>query len=227
MHISDGILSRELLIGTNLLAGLGVVRGLAVTDYERVPRVGVLAAVFFVASFIHINVGPVSVHLLMNGLLGILLGWAAFPALAAAFLLQAILLQYGGVTALGANVLCGALPAVLCYYLFGGGCRRAVSARAAFTWGSVCGVVSVLLTCVGLVVVLLLSHSENYRVVAKAVVVAHIPVCVVEGFVVGSCVAFLRQVRPELLLPPVEGRKSLGGEDATEGESGRDAEGMS
>ena len=42
-------------------------------------------------------------HLILNGLLGMLLGWAAFPSIFVALMLQAILFQYGGITVLGVN----------------------------------------------------------------------------------------------------------------------------
>ena len=45
----------------------------------------------FVASLVHVPVGPSSMHLVLNGLLGLLLGWAAFPAILVGLLLQAVL----------------------------------------------------------------------------------------------------------------------------------------
>ena len=65
--------------------------------------VAILAAAFFVGSLIHVPIGPSSVHLILNGLLGMLLGWAAFPSIFVALMLQAILFQYGGITVLGVN----------------------------------------------------------------------------------------------------------------------------
>ena len=62
--------------------------------------VAILAAHFFVGSLIHVPVGPSSVHVVLNGLLGMLLGWAAFPSIFVALMLQAILFQYGGITVL-------------------------------------------------------------------------------------------------------------------------------
>ena len=84
MHIADGILSVPVIAATSALALAGVGIGLAKVDHEDIPQVGVMAAVFFVTSLIHINIGPVSVHLMLTGLLGLLLGWTAFPALAVA-----------------------------------------------------------------------------------------------------------------------------------------------
>ena len=44
-----------------------------------------------------------SAHLILNGLLGVVLGWAAFPVIFVALLLQAVLFQFGGFTVLGVN----------------------------------------------------------------------------------------------------------------------------
>ena len=206
MHITDGALSQQVMIATNVLAAIGVGIGLAKTDYERVPRVGVLASVFFVASLIHIPAGVSSVHLLLNGLLGFLLGWSAFPALAAALLLQAVIMGFGGITALGANILNTAVPALLCYALFAGPCRRAATARGAFIFGALAGATGVVLTCLMLSFSLYLSNPEGYLPVIKMVLVMHLPVAGIESVVVGAAAAFLYRVRPELLCAPVHDR---------------------
>jgi hypothetical protein len=73
----------------------------------------------FVASLVHFTVGPSSVHLLLTGLTGIILGWAAFPAM-----LVGLFLQAGGLISFGANVMNMAVPAVVC-----GGLFRLFSAR--------------------------------------------------------------------------------------------------
>ena len=81
MHISEGVLSAPVLLtGAALTAG-GVAVGLKKMDSEKVPLVGVLSSAFFGASLIHVPVGPSAVHLVLNGLLGLLLGWSAFPAI--------------------------------------------------------------------------------------------------------------------------------------------------
>ncbi|WP_020590850.1 cobalt transporter CbiM [Kiloniella laminariae] len=125
MHIVDGALSNPVLIGGGLLAASGVAYSLKKLEPEDLPRVGVLSAVFFVASLIHVPLGFSSVHLILNGLLGIILGWAAFPALAVALLLQAVFFGFGGLTVLGVNAVNIAFPAVLVYYL----CRWGLSAE--------------------------------------------------------------------------------------------------
>ncbi|HUT24634.1 MAG TPA: cobalt transporter CbiM [Sumerlaeia bacterium] len=205
MHIADGVLSGPVLAATGALAAAGVAVGLRQMDYERVPRVGVLASAFFVASLIHVPIGLASAHLILNGLTGFLLGWAAFPALAAALLLQAILFGYGGLIALGANLVNMALPAVACYYLFARRLRPAWGGRQLFSLGFLAGVMSIALSCVLMALALYLSGREFLAAIV-AISLAHVPVAAIEGFVTGSAVAFLQKVRPEFLAAPLRSR---------------------
>lgn len=196
MHISEGVLSAPVLVAGAAVAAAGVAVGLKQLDEERIPRAALLSAAFFVASLIHVPIGPSSAHLILNGLVGLLLGWAAFPAILVALILQGVLFGFGGITTLGVNTLIMAAPAVACHHLFGrlihGGQRVALAGAFA------CGFLSVLLA--GLVVALALTFTEAaFFEVAAAVVVANLPVMVVEGVVTGFCVAFLRRVQPDLL----------------------------
>jgi len=202
MHIADGALSTEVMVVTNVAAVAAVGGSLRAIDYERVPRIGVLAAVFFLASFIHIKIGPSSVHLLLNGLLGLLLGWAALPALAVALFLQAILFGYGGLTSLGANILVMGLPALAVGWLFGRPCRQANGPGTAGLWGGLAGGLAVLLACFAMMGALHLSRPQAYRLAIRALLLAHIPVIVVEAAVVGAAASLLHRVRPDLLAPP-------------------------
>ncbi|WVM90120.1 energy-coupling factor ABC transporter permease [Halopseudomonas pachastrellae] len=76
-----------------------------------------MGAAFFIASTVHVPVGVGSVHLVLNGLAGLLLGWSVFPLFFVALLLQAALFSFGGFMVLGANLLTMAVPAVLCHLL--------------------------------------------------------------------------------------------------------------
>ena len=196
MHISEGVLSGPVLVSGAALAAAGTAIGLKKIDYDRIAQVGILAASFFVASLIHVPIGPASIHLIMNGLVGLLLGWAAFPAILVALLLQGIFFQYGGITTLGVNTIIMALPAVVCYHLFApflGRGRRAVLAAA---FG--CGFCSVLLGAV-IVGLALMFTEEGFFEVATLVVTAHLPVMIIEGFITAFTVMFLRKVQPSML----------------------------
>jgi cobalt/nickel transport system permease protein len=199
MHLADAALSTPVMAGTNGLAALAVGLGLRGIDARRVPRVGVLAAVFFLASFIRVPIGPSSVHLLLNGLLGLLLGAAALPALCVALFLQSVLLGYGGFSALGANVLIMGLPAFAVGVLLAPRCRTAPGARAAAAWGAAAGAGAVALTCLTAALLLHVSDAVAYAATVKALILAHLPVAAVEAAVTAAAVAFLFRVRPEAL----------------------------
>ena len=198
MHVTEGILSWPVLAVGAAGAAAGVAVGLKKIEQEQLPRVAVLASAFFVASLIHVPVGPASAHLVLIGLIGLILGWQAFPAVLVALLLQAVLFGYGGLTTLGVNTLTMSLPAVACHYIFNRAVRTAGSSAVAFGFGFAAGVVGLLIGTLLLGAALCLTGNE-FRLVAQWVVLGHAPVMIVEGFVTGAVVVALRQVRPELL----------------------------
>ncbi len=202
-HLVDGALSGPVVAAATALAVGGVAIGLKHLDAERIPRVGLLSAVFFVAALIHVPVGPASTHLILAGLMGVILGWAAFPAILVGVLLQTVMFGFGGITVIGVNTLNLALPAVVCGVLCGPGIRNG-SPAAAVAWGFVAGALSVALVALAVGVTLALSGSA-FVPVAKLVLIAHIPVMVVEGALVAACVGLVRKVKPDLLCPSLRG----------------------
>lgn len=197
MHISEGICSPPVLAAGMVLAAAGVAYGMKKIDTESIPKVGVLSSAFFVASLIHVPIGPTSVHLVLNGLMGLLLGWAAFPAIMIALLLQGVLFQYGGLTTLGVNTVNMALPAVISYYLFKGMVREGGVKKVAIA-GFACGFVSLTLSIAGVALTLLLTQKA-FLVTVEVVLVAHIPVMVIEGIVSTFALIFLKKVKPEII----------------------------
>ncbi len=197
MHISEGVLSAPVLVAGAALTAVGVAVGLKKMDYEKIPQVAVLTSAFFVASLIRVPVGPSAVHLVLNGLLGIILGWAAFPAILVGVALQGLLFQFGGLTTLGVNTFIMAMPAILCHYLFGRGIAHRHSG-VAMALAFACGFFAVLLSSL-LLALCLIFTGESFLQAAKVLVLAHLPVMVLEGVVVAFCLAFLMKVKPELL----------------------------
>ena len=197
MHISEGVLSGPVLAGGAVISAAGLALGLKNIDYDKLPRVALLSAVFFVASLIHLPVGPSSIHLVLNGLVGLILGWAAFPALFVGLVLQAVLFQFGGLTVLGVNTATMALPAVLGYYLFAPLLRRGGKTApvvAAFAAGFSAIFFSAVLTGLSLY-----SSGEAFLGAAWAIVAANFPGMILEGLITAVAVMFLRKVKPELL----------------------------
>ncbi len=197
MHISEGVLGAPVLVAGAALSAAGLAIGLKKMDYERLPQTALLAAAFFVASLVHVPIGPTKAHLVLNGLLGVLLGWGAFPALFVGLALQAVVFQYGGLTTLGVNTLNMALPALLCSWF----CARWVkngSPAAATTAAFLAGAGAILLSAL-MVALCLASVGEPLFNVAWLVLAAHLPVALIEGVLTATVVGFLRRVRPAML----------------------------
>ncbi|MCO8145188.1 cobalt transporter CbiM [Rhodovulum tesquicola] len=196
MHIVDGALANEVVIGGAALAAGGIALGLRRLPLEKIPAAGVLSASFFVASLIHVPIGPSSVHLIMNGLAGLILGWAAFPALFVGLLLQAVFFGFGGLTVLGVNTVNIALPAVIVYYV----CRRGVTRGTplvAAIWAGFGGALAIALTT-ALVGLSLMLSGDAFIPAAKLVFFAHIPVMVIEGLLSAAAIYLAAQVKPDL-----------------------------
>ncbi|PJE27837.1 cobalt/nickel transport system permease protein [Pseudooceanicola antarcticus] len=196
MHIVDGALSNPVVIGGALFAVAGIARGLRSLELERIPVAGVLSASFFVASLIHVPIGPSSVHLILNGLAGLMLGWAAFPALFVGLLLQAVFFGFGGLTVLGVNTLNIALPAVLAWLLFGRLMARGSPLQGAL-WAGLGGATAIAGTTVMVALSLALTGDE-FLTAAKLILVAHVPIMVIEALLTGFAVLLARKVKPEL-----------------------------
>lgn len=197
MHIADGILPVSLVAG-GLVGGAAVVAtSLRWLAPANVPRVGLLTAAFFVASSIHVPVGPVPVHLLLHGLVGIVLGPLSSIAIVVALALQALLLFEGGISVIGFNLLtmtCGAMLARTLFDLLGGPTHPTRAAAAGFLGGAVAVCSSALLVVVGLWLA-----GEEWLRLRHLVLFAHLPIALIEGCVVGSAAAFIVKVKPDLL----------------------------
>ncbi|WP_250125253.1 cobalt transporter CbiM [Chroococcidiopsis sp. CCMEE 29] len=210
MHIPDGILPGSIAIAGYAAAG-------GVTWYslrqikrdrhpqENIPKASLLTAAFFVASWIHIPVPPTSVHLVLNGLLGTILGYYAFPAILIGLFFQAVMFQHGGLSTLGVNATMFGIPAILAYHLFQ---LRHIVGRDNRVWT---GIFAFLAGAGGLGMAVVIFFAliitnipanidvEAERTVVYGLVLAHIPLMAIEGAFTAAVALFLKQVKPELL----------------------------
>ena len=204
MHIAEGVLSPAILGVGAVLTLTGTALGLRKLEYDRLAAVGILSAAFFVASLIHVPVGLSSAHLIMNGLAGVLLGWAAFPSILVALLLQALLFQFGGITVLGVNTFTMGFAAVASWYVFRAVCRLCPGMAGVRAGAFMGGALGVALAAV-LTALALAFTDEGFWLAARLLLLAHLPVMLVEGLVTMFTVSFIMRVRPELLgMPPVQ-----------------------
>jgi len=210
MHIPDGILPLPVTGAgyavTAVTTWYSVRRINQQEDPRRdVPKASLLTAAFFVASWIHVPVPPTSIHLVLNGLLGALLGYYAFPAILIGLFFQAVMFGHGGLTTLGINAMIMGLPAIVAHYIF-----RLRKARGGETqkktgvFGFLAGVVAMGISVALFVVILLTNLPAEIDVVSEkaaiyALAIAHIPLIFIEGAITALVTTFLRRVRPGVL----------------------------
>ena len=197
VHISDGVLPPAMLAAGFLLALILLFFSMRGMLIEEIPKISLITAALFVASLVHFPVGPTSVHLVMNGLAGILLGRRAFIGVFVALTLQAVFFQHGGLTVLGVNAFNIGVPALLAWQMFER--RRGLeSPRLEVVFGALAGGLTVL-TSVLMVSLELLALGEAFNEISLLVIGAHLPVILIESLVVGGAAGFLIRVKPEML----------------------------
>ena len=196
MHIADGIVSGPVIgagfVGMALLAA-ATMRNV---EMDEIPKLSVAAAVFFVASFIHIPLVVASIHLILNGLVGVILGKRAFVAIMLGVILQSFF-GFGGVTVIGVNAVMLGGGALLAYGVWQ--LRHYVSLpNKEVVFGALAGALGIFFS--GCVLALaLVTTGEAFLVSAKLVIQYHLVLMVLEGAVTGACVGFLAKAKPDLL----------------------------
>jgi cobalt/nickel transport system permease protein len=197
VHISDGVLPLAMLAAGFLFTLILLVFSMRNIRIEEIPKVSLITAALFVASLVHFPIGPTSVHLIMNGLAGILLGRRAFIGVFVALTLQAVFFQHGGLSVLGVNAFNIGVPALLAWQLFEK--RRGLeSPHLEAVFGALAGGLAVLASVL-LVSLELLALGEAFNEISLLVIGAHLPVMIIEALVVGAAAGFLLKVKPEML----------------------------
>ena len=201
MHIPDGVLSPTVVASGVVATGALTAYAASKTKSRELPKISLLTGAFFVASLVSLPLpGPTCVHPMLAALLGILLGSKAIIAILAGLGLQALLLQYGGITTLGINTLMVALPAMAgarLYYFLGG------RVDSLFARGFISGLVSTMLVGVFLALVMYFSderYGEGYFSLVNIILLTHLVLAaVVEGPVTGFALKYLNQARPHFI----------------------------
>lgn len=198
VHLSDGAIATPWQIGGFVGAAVLFALGTWKLTEDWVPRIGVLTAAFFIGSTIHIKLAvlPTSVHLVLNGLVGVTLGRRAPLAVIVGLILQFLLLAHGGLWTLGLNACIIGIPAVVAGQLFPPLRRMGVPA---FPLGCLLGAGAAGGAVVLNFLVLLVGGKDDWETLAKLVLLAHVPVVIVEGLMLGVVVRYLEKVKPELL----------------------------
>jgi cobalt/nickel transport system permease protein len=208
MHIPDGFLSAPVWVAAGALSAAAVAASSArlgrTMQEKQVPLMGVTAAFIFAAQMVNFPIASgTSGHLVGGVLAALLLGpWAGTLVMTAVLVVQALLFQDGGITALGANVLnMGVLPCLLGFVAYRllrrllSGTRGALASAFLTAWLMV--VLSALLASVQIA----LSGTIPLRLVLPAMVGVHALIGIGEGLITAAALAFLLRVRKDLVHP--------------------------
>ncbi|MFX4232451.1 cobalt transporter CbiM [Aliarcobacter butzleri] len=195
MHISDGIISIEVATVSAVATLVFCVYSFKNLTNEKIALVASMSALFFVTSFIHIPFGVTQIHLMLIGFIGIFLGSVAFISIAIALILQALLLGFGGLSSLGANILVMALPAYLVYLIFKLEILKRLNEKVKFF---LVGFLGVFISSLLLFSVLVFSKDE-YLAVAYSIIAVNIPTMILEGIVTMFLLFYIKKSMPKLL----------------------------
>ena len=199
MHLSEGVLHTPVLLAGVALAVVGVAVGLRRLESERLPLTALFAAAFFVAGTIHVPVGIGSVHLILNGMAGLFLGWAVFPAFLIALLLQVLFFSFGGFAVLGVNLCVMALPAVAAHYVLRGYLKPDMGPMAKLIVGLGAGIIGVGGAGALASLVLALNGGKHYQDLIALLLLSHLPVFVLDGMISYGVISLLSKMYPSAL----------------------------
>ena len=203
MHLSEGVLHAPVLLANAVLAAGGVAIGLRKLEQERLPLTALFAAAFFVAGTIHVPVGIGSVHLILNGMAGLFLGWTVFPAFLIALLLQVLFFSFGGFAVLGVNLCIMAIPAIIAHYLWRARLRPQMSLKDRLFVGIGAGVVGVGGAAALASLELMLDGGKSYTDLVWLLLASHLPVFVLDSVISVGVISLLCKIYPDALNPSV------------------------
>lgn len=228
MHIPDGILPAQVSAVGYAIAAPLIGYSLRRIEHQShqhpagvartLPKAALLTATFFVASSLYLPAPPPlgTLHLLMNGLLGAVLGYYAIPAIVIGLLFQALLLGHGGLTTLGLNTLLLGIPALLSHHLFewrhwlmsklkG---RGLISTQVIYgLLGGLAGFVGVMGAALLFFALVILTipadmNAGTEQAAISLMTLVNLPLAILEGLFTASFVVFILRTKPDLLDGP-------------------------
>ncbi|WP_337103152.1 energy-coupling factor ABC transporter permease [Paenibacillus sp. YIM B09110] len=198
LHIPDGFLDAKAWITTTAVGAAAVAYSLnktklAVSSSKQVPMVALIGSFVFAAQMINFPIaGATSGHFLGGALTSILFGpWIGTIVMAAVLIIQALVFQDGGITVLGANILCTGFIGCFVGYgvykagmkLFGGKGRIFITFIA--SW------LSIVAASAGVGLLLAWSGTFELGLALKAMVGWHMLIGIGEGLITTLVTGYL------------------------------------
>ena len=206
MHIPDGFLTANTWVPAWIISigGIGYcIRKVGQLLKDRViPLMGVMSAFIFAAQMLNFPVaGGTSGHLLGGVLAVVLVGpYAGAVVIAIVLIVQCLVFQDGGLTALGANIfnmsIIGSMGGYLIYNLV----RKAIGNNKGIIIGAaIAAWLSVVVASCACAVELAISGTSPLKVALPAMALVHMLIGAGEAAITYLVVAFVLKVRPDLI----------------------------
>lgn len=193
MHISEGILNQEIVVTSSIIAVTLVAYTMYKLDKKDIAKTACMSAIFFVASFIHVPIGPASIHLVLSGLIGAFVGINAILAIFVALVLQAFLFGFGGVSVIGINLIIVGIPAILGRYFL----RLSFVKYQKIMW-FLAGFVPILISSILLSLTLILN-GKSFVAIATLILASNSVLMVVEGVITMFALNYIYKIDKGIL----------------------------
>lgn len=206
MHIPDGFLDTKIWAPMSVVAAGIVAYASKQVNKElgekQIPLMGVMGAFVFAAQMINFPVaGGTSGHFLGGLLSAVLLGpWSAVLVMTANFIVQCLLFQDGGLTALGANIFnMGILGCLVGYAIYKaianaiGGNKGLLIGTAVAAW------CSVMLASAACAIEIALSGTIPFSLVFPAMMGVHTLIGLGEALISTVALSYVLKVREDII----------------------------
>lgn len=206
MHIPDGFLN--LPTWSSLYAVSGGTLALAFKKVKQafkeksIPLMGVISAFIFAAQMLNFPVaGGTSGHLIGGVLAAILLGpWAGIIVISAVLVVQCLLFQDGGITALGANIFnMGIIGSGLGYLIYDKIRKLIPDNKGILTATAIASWLAVVIASFACALELGLSGLVKFKVVIPAMVGVHTLIGIGEAIITVLVISVILKLRPDLI----------------------------
>jgi len=205
MHIPDGFLSPSVFI-----SGWAVALGFLTYAFRKtqqmlkekiIPLMGVMAAFIFAAQMLNFPVlGGTSGHLLGGVLAAVTLGpFAASIVISLVLVVQCLIFQDGGITALGANIFNMAIIGTIASYYFYRVLRQALLKKNILVSVFIAAWFSVVFAASFCAMELSLSGVSPLKIVLPAMLFVHVFIGLGEAIITTLVLSFILKVRPDLI----------------------------
>jgi len=206
MHIPDGFLDTKTWVTFTAVSGVSL--ALALRSFkkeklaERIPLIGMTAAFIFAAQMLNFPIaGGTSGHFMGGVFACILLGpWTGYITMSLVLIIQCLLFQDGGLTALGANIfnmgMIGSVGGFLLYGFFRllvWGDRTRPIAYAAASW------TSIMAAAAAASLELAFSGTIELSVSLPTMLTAHAIIGIGEAAITTIALMAIWKIRPDLM----------------------------